>query len=67
MKHFYPLETFNRYIEIDSRCQTSVAEIFAVGDAANLIAPTVSSAVGTGATAAKTIYAGVSPKKHFST
>lgn len=43
------------YIEIDSRCQTSAAGIFAVGDAANPIAPTVSSAVGMGATAAKAV------------
>lgn len=43
------------YIKIDSRCQTSLKGIFAVGDAANPVAPTVSGAVGTGATAAKAI------------
>ena len=45
------------YIKIDSRCETSVKGIFAAGDAANPAAPTVSSAVGMGATAAKAIFA----------
>lgn len=44
------------YLKIDSRCETSAANVFAVGDAANPLAPTVSSAVGMGATAAKVIY-----------
>ncbi len=43
------------YIKIDSRCETNVKDIFAVGDVANPTAPTVSSAVGMGATAAKAI------------
>ena len=43
------------YIKIDSNCETSVKGVFAVGDVANPLAPTVSSAVGTGATAAKVI------------
>ena len=45
----------NGYIEIDSRCETSAENIFAVGDVANPLAPTISSAVGMGATAAKVI------------
>jgi len=45
------------YIKIDSRCETNVKDIFAVGDIANPVAPTVSSAVGMGATAAKAIFA----------
>jgi thioredoxin reductase (NADPH) len=45
----------NGYIEIDSRCETSADKVFAVGDAANPLAPTISSAVGMGATAAKAI------------
>jgi thioredoxin reductase (NADPH) len=45
----------NGYIETDSRCETSVDKVFAVGDVANPLAPTVSSAVGMGATAAKVI------------
>ncbi len=44
------------YIKIDSRCETSVRGVFAVGDVANPIAPTVSSAVGMGATAAKATF-----------
>lgn len=50
----------NGYIEIDSRCETSVENVFAVGDLANPLAPTVSSAVGTGATAAKALTAKLS-------
>lgn len=44
------------YIKIDSRCETSVKGVFAVGDAANPTAPTISSAVGMGATAAKAAF-----------
>lgn len=47
----------NDYVKIDSRCETSVRGVFAVGDAANAAAPTISSAVGMGATAAKAIFA----------
>lgn len=43
------------YIEINRNCQTSAQGIYAVGDAANPLSPTVSTAVGTGATAAKSI------------
>ena len=45
----------NGYIKINQNCETSAKDIFAVGDAANPLAPTISSAVGMGATAAKTI------------
>jgi len=48
----------NGYIEINQNCETNVKGVFAVGDAANPIAPTVSSAVGMGATAAKAISLG---------
>lgn len=44
------------YIKINSRCETNLENVFAVGDVANPIAPTVSSAVGMGATAAKVIF-----------
>ncbi len=43
------------YIKTNQSCETSIAGVFAVGDVANRIAPTVSGAVGTGATAAKAI------------
>lgn len=46
----------NGYIEINRNCETSLKGVFAVGDAANPLAPTVSSAVGMGATAAKVIF-----------
>lgn len=47
----------NGYIEVNSRCETSADGVFAVGDVANPFAPTISSAVGMGATAAKVILA----------
>lgn len=44
------------YVEINRNCETSVKGVFAVGDVANPLAPTISSAVGMGATAAKAIF-----------
>ncbi len=46
----------NGYIEVNRNCEASIKGIFAVGDAANPLAPTVSSAAGMGATAAKVIF-----------
>lgn len=43
------------YIKINADCETSVKDIFAVGDAANPFSPTLSTAIGGGATAAKAI------------
>ena len=45
------------YIKTNQNCETGAAGIYAVGDVANPVAPTVSGAVGMGATAAKAIYA----------
>ena len=45
----------NGFIKIDSNCETSVKNVFAVGDVANPISPTINSAVGMGTTAAKVI------------
>jgi thioredoxin reductase (NADPH) len=45
----------NGYIKINQNCETNIKNIYAVGDVANPISPTVSSAVGMGATAAKNI------------
>ncbi len=45
----------NGYVKINQNCETSAKGIFAAGDAANPISPTVSSAVGMGATAVKKI------------
>lgn len=45
----------NGYCLIDANCETSVKDIFAIGDVANPLAPTISGAIGMGATAAKVI------------
>ena len=49
------------YIKITHNCETNIETVYAVGDAANPIAPTISSAVGMGATAAKAIFARLNP------
>ncbi len=46
----------NGYIKVNQNCETNISGIFAVGDVANPLAPTVSTAVGMGATAAKVIF-----------
>ena len=46
----------NRYIKVSASCETSADRVFAVGDVANPLSPTVSGAVGMGATAAKVIF-----------
>src|SRR5215831_1210894 len=43
------------YVPVDSRQETSVENVFAIGDVANPLAPTIAGAVGAGATAAKVI------------
>jgi len=43
------------YVRVDDACRTNIDGVFAVGDVANPMAPTISSAVGMGATAAKAI------------
>jgi len=43
------------YVIVGSQQETSVNNIFAIGDVANPLAPTIASAVGAGATAAKVI------------
>ena len=45
------------YIKIDSNCRTNVEGVFAIGDVAYPVSPTIATAAGTGATAAKSIYA----------
>lgn len=44
------------YITVDATCQTNAAGVFAVGDVANPVSPTISTAAGMGATAAKSAY-----------
>jgi thioredoxin reductase (NADPH) len=45
------------YIVVDSRQETTVSNVFAIGDVSNPLAPTLSGATGAGATAAKVIAA----------
>ena len=44
------------YITIGSDCQTSLQDIYAIGDAANQFSPTIAAAAGQGAIAARTIF-----------
>ncbi len=44
------------YIAINEACQTNLPNVFAIGDIANPISPTINSAAGMGATAAKAIF-----------
>ena len=44
------------YIQINEVCETKSPQIFAIGDVANPLSPTINSAAGMGATAAKVIY-----------
>ena len=46
----------NGYVLINNTCETNINGVFAIGDVANPLSPTVSSAVGMGATAIKVIY-----------
>lgn len=55
------------YIRTDSSGETNVSGIFAVGDVANPLAPTISTAAGTGATAAKTIYYSLRGQRGYNT
>ena len=43
------------YLLVNSQQETNVPMVFAVGDVSNAVAPTISSATGAGATAAKVI------------
>ncbi|MFN2529942.1 MAG: NAD(P)/FAD-dependent oxidoreductase [Pyrinomonadaceae bacterium] len=52
----------NRYITVNAFCETSEAFVFAAGDVANPVAPTISGATGMAATAAKVIAARLNSK-----
>lgn len=45
----------NGYAQVTNEAETSIENVFAIGDVANPLAPTISGAVGAGATAAKII------------
>jgi len=50
------IEQDNRgYVAVDAKQETGIENVFAIGDIANEVAPTISGAVGAGATAAKVI------------
>ena len=51
-----------QYIVTDSRHETDVPLVFAIGDVSNSVAPTISGAAGAGATVAKVIAARLSQK-----
>ncbi len=52
------LETDEKgFIKVSGQQETSVPMVFAIGDVSNPLAPTISSAAGAGATAAKVIAA----------
>jgi thioredoxin reductase (NADPH) len=46
----------NGYIVVNSRCETSKPNVYAVGDVASANSPTIVSAAGMGATAVKTLF-----------
>jgi thioredoxin reductase (NADPH) len=54
---FNGLIEFNErnYIVVNNRCETNIKGVYAIGDVANPVSPTISSAVGMGATAIKSI------------
>jgi len=52
------------YISVNSQQEASVPFIFAIGDVANPLAPTISGATGSGATAAKVIASRLNAKTH---
>lgn len=43
------------YVRVNSACETSVTRVFAIGDVANPVSPTIATAAGTAAIAAKSI------------
>jgi thioredoxin reductase (NADPH) len=55
------------YILVDQYCRTSVRGVYAVGDVASPAAPTISGAVGGGATAAKAIAAEINANFGYDT
>jgi thioredoxin reductase (NADPH) len=55
------------YIVVNSRQETTVPNVFAIGDVCSPLAPTISGATGAGATAAKVIAARLLSSAHVST
>jgi thioredoxin reductase (NADPH) len=53
----------NNYVVVNGEQETNVANVFAIGDVANQLAPTISGATGAGATAAKVIGSRLNKRK----
>jgi thioredoxin reductase (NADPH) len=51
------------YVVVNGEQETNVANVFAIGDVANPLAPTISGATGAGATAAKVIASRLNKRK----
>jgi thioredoxin reductase (NADPH) len=51
------------YLKVNGEQETNVANVFAIGDVANPLAPTISGATGAGATAAKVIASRLNKRK----
>ena len=51
------------YVKVNAEQETSVANVFSIGDVANPLAPTISGATGSGATAAKVIASRLNKRK----
>jgi thioredoxin reductase (NADPH) len=47
------------YIRVNSECETSIENVYAVGDVANPLSPTIATAVGSAATAVKHLFRSV--------
>jgi thioredoxin reductase (NADPH) len=52
-----------RYVVVNGEQETNVANVFAIGDVSNPLAPTISGATGAGATAAKVIASRLNKRK----
>lgn len=48
------------YIEVDTTCRTNIERVYAVGDVADPVSPTIVTAAGMGAAAAKAAYSAIS-------
>jgi len=53
----------NNYVMVNGEQETNLANVFAIGDVANPLAPTISGATGAGATAAKVIASRLNKRK----
>ena len=51
------------YITVDNLCRTNVADVYAIGDVANPVSPTIPTAVGMGAAAAKSAFSLLATQK----